>query len=104
VNDRGEIVGWSYDDSARDYHAFSYTPSRGMVDLGTLSGSASQATAVNDHGQIVGWSATADGSTDPFSYTRSGRMVDVGGGEAMGVTDSGVIVGWSGGEALVFAP
>ena len=40
VNDRGEIVG-SSDTASGLQHAFSYTPSGGMIDLGTLPGGSS---------------------------------------------------------------
>ena len=42
VNDSGEVVGWS-DTPAGDQHAFSWTASGGMVDLGTLPGYAGSA-------------------------------------------------------------
>src|SRR4029077_12146300 len=40
--------------------AFLWTPSGGIVDLGTLGGTQSSATAVNANGQVVGSAFTAD--------------------------------------------
>jgi uncharacterized repeat protein (TIGR01451 family) len=95
VNDGGQVVGQSQD------HAFSWTPSGGMIDLGTLGGSSSAAAAVNDSGQVVGYSSTAgDSETHAFSWTPSGGMIDLGtlGGSssvALAVNDSGQVVGYS---------
>src|ERR1700736_5767490 len=49
------------------------------VDLGTLGGSNSIATAVNDRGQVVGYSRTAgDAESHAFSWTATEGMVDLG--------------------------
>lgn len=69
------------------------------VDLGTLGGSASRATAISDRGMVVGDSTTADGQTHAFLW-RHGVMTDLGtlGGDfstAMAVNDAGHVVGES---------
>ena len=98
VNDRGQVVGFTYLPNDTEVHAFSWTQAGGMVDLGTLGGYSSQAIAVNDSGQIVGWAFTADGTTHAFSWTQAGGMVNLGslGGTYSGanaVNASGQIVG-----------
>ena len=75
------------------------------VDLGTLGGSSSHASAVNESGQVVGSSNTSKTASgyEPehaFSWTQGGGMVDLGtlGGissAAVAVNDSGQVVGSS---------
>jgi probable HAF family extracellular repeat protein len=82
INNRTEAVGGSG-------HAFLWTATAGMVDLGTLGGRTSCANDVNDLGCIVGVSQT--GGTDArglpvtraFLRTPDGNMLDLGtlGGE-----------------------
>ena len=48
-----------------------------VVDLGTLGGSNSRATAVNASGHIVGTSQTATGEEHAFLWTPNGGMVDL---------------------------
>jgi probable HAF family extracellular repeat protein len=84
-------VGWSLNSS--NYHAFSWTLTGGMTDLGTHSGNYSYATAVNDLGQAVGISGS-----HAFSWTPAGGMTDLGalGGNysyAMAVSGSGQAAG-----------
>jgi probable HAF family extracellular repeat protein len=72
INDNGQVVGNSN-------HAFSWTASGGMVDLGTLTdGTFSYANAINDNGQVVGNSYTGSGETHAFSWTAGAGMVDLG--------------------------
>jgi uncharacterized membrane protein len=47
-----------------EFHAFSWTQAGGIVDLGTLGGTHSNALAVNANGQIVGDAATAGDAAD----------------------------------------
>lgn len=65
--------------AAFDTHAFLWTASAGIVDLGTLGGSSSTATAVTDSGVVIGHSMTAgDSETHPFVWTQATGMVDIG--------------------------
>src|SRR2546427_12260899 len=48
------------------------------IDLGTLGGVFSSASAINANGQVVGGSQTADGTYHAFSWTAAGGMVDLG--------------------------
>jgi probable HAF family extracellular repeat protein len=72
-----------------------------IVDLGTLGGDTSNATAINDHGQVAGWSDTAGGNRHAFLYG-SGVIQDLGtltGGSdsyATALNDRGQVVGYSG--------
>jgi probable HAF family extracellular repeat protein len=52
-------------------------PTYSAVDLGTLGGSWSQATAINHKGQVVGFSQTASGEEHAFLWT-NGVMTDLG--------------------------
>ena len=52
-------------------HAFSWTNADGMVDLSTLGGTNSYASAVNSRGQVVGGSNVAgDGATHAVLWDR----------------------------------
>ena len=57
-------------------HAFSWTPAGGMVDLGTLGGTCSDATAVNASGQVVGFSTTAGRRRAPCVLVDAGGRDD----------------------------
>ncbi|NLU79666.1 HAF repeat-containing protein [Micromonospora sp. HNM0581] len=76
------------------------------VDLGTLGGAASAATATNDRGTVVGWSMTADGARHAFLW-RHGTMTDLGvlpghvESTAVDVNERGEVVGTSTGPELV---
>jgi probable HAF family extracellular repeat protein len=71
-----------------------------VVDLGTLGGKDSWASAINDSGQVVGGSYLAgDQNNHAFLY-KDGKMTDLGtlGGTssvARGINKSGQVVGWS---------
>ncbi|MFZ0035712.1 MAG: NlpC/P60 family protein [Sedimentisphaerales bacterium] len=104
INNVGEIVGWSNADGGWA-HAFKYTGSGPMQDLGTLGGDSSEACAVNNSGQIVGCSTDGkDGNWHAFISTGSGPMQDLGGliapssawtlYVATAINDKGQIVGY----------
>ena len=70
-----------------------------VMNLGTLGGLTSTATAVNTLGQVVGYSETAAGETHAFLFS-GGAMTDLGtlGGVysvATGINASGQVVGYS---------
>jgi probable HAF family extracellular repeat protein len=75
-------------------------PAYGLVDLGTLGGTYSEALGINASGQVVGGSEVANGNLHAFLYS-GGKMTDLGvfaGGsqsEATAINTSGQIAGWS---------
>jgi probable HAF family extracellular repeat protein len=87
-----------------DSHAFCWTSSTGIVDLGTLGGATSIATALSSDGTtIVGVSdASGQGGAHAFRWTAASGMIDLGtlgGGSqsrATGVSaDGSVVIGYS---------
>ncbi len=104
INNLGQVVGYA-DTYTRYSHAFLYTGSGPLVNLGSFGGdySVSVATAINNSGMVVGYSDTGSGGTPQhaFLYTQTGGMQDLGtlGGaasEALAINNSGQIVGWAG--------
>jgi probable HAF family extracellular repeat protein len=114
INSSGAVVGCSDTANSEGYpctgtgagqHAFYWTKSGGLEDLGTLSGgNISGAIGINDANQVVGYSNTSTGlSTEynfiAFQWTSTGGMVNLGklsGGNsscAFQINSSGTIAG-----------
>jgi probable HAF family extracellular repeat protein len=101
INAAGEVVGYGDDDYYYS-HAFLYTGSGSVINLGSFGGdhSVSSAESINFSGMVVGYSDSS-GTGNPtraFLYTQSGGMKDLGtlGGptsRAVCINDSGQIVG-----------
>src|SRR2546423_11174985 len=75
------------------------TSSYEIVDLGTLGGDFSSATAINQSGQVVGTASTADGTKRAFLWSL-GTMRDLGslGGSnshAAAINSTGKVAGWA---------
>lgn len=96
INNKGQIVGWSYNDTAVNTHAVIFHDGT-LTDLGTLDGIDSYARDINSSGEIVGASSMS-GILHPFLY-KDNKMVDLGtlGGssQAFAINDAGDIVGYS---------
>ena len=112
INDRGQIVGWSYTDSTPNpvtgiptQHPFLWEDGR-MRDLGTLGGTRAAVGAfagpgggaINNRGQVIGTSNLAGDETHhPFLWEH-GVLRDLGtlggpSGEAYWINDAGDVVG-----------
>ncbi len=108
VNELDQAVGLSETDAfvndAFVIHAFRWTATTGMVDIGTLFGpsGSSEATAVNERGRIAGLSITPDGTIQhAFVWDEPTGMHDLGTfpgdaqSEAHGINSRGQIAGIS---------
>jgi probable HAF family extracellular repeat protein len=99
INDSGQVVGASWTGSQQlPTHAFLYSGSGPMIDLGTLGGGDfSEALGINASGQVVG-----DSNGLAFLYSGSGPMQDLNDlippglwtlSKAVAINDRGQIVG-----------
>jgi probable HAF family extracellular repeat protein len=77
INNQGQVVGVSDLPGDKTFHAFLWTRSTGMQDLGTVAGDvASLAIAINDAGDVVG--ASLDQQFNPRAFIRrNGVMTDL---------------------------
>jgi probable HAF family extracellular repeat protein len=93
INSNGAVVGCSDTANSEGYpctgtgagqHAFYWTKSGGLKDLGTLpNGNISGALGINDAGQVVGYSNTSTGLLTEFNFTAfewssTGGMINLG--------------------------
>jgi probable HAF family extracellular repeat protein len=102
VSANGSVVVGQWRNPAGQMHAFRWTETSGMQDLGTLGGGRSEAYDVSADGSVVvGESRNFAGRQRAFRWTAENGMQDLGtlGGEeseAYGVSADGrVVVGWA---------
>jgi probable HAF family extracellular repeat protein len=99
VNKEGQVVGCSTTTDGT-IHAFLWSVSGGMQDLGTLSaGDNSFALGINGSGEVVGYSQSAS-TTNAFIWTTTNGMQNLGtlGGnfaQAYAINDAGQVTGYS---------
>jgi probable HAF family extracellular repeat protein len=83
INERGDVVGFANvpggsTPGSFNAHAFLWTASRGMRDLGTLRGDVlSQALGINERRQVVGLSCTAGFASCRAFLWQDGIMIDL---------------------------
>lgn len=100
LNEAHDIVGWG-NTSGGARHAFIWTWTGGMRDLGTLPGMiSSEAFGVNVASRVIGVSRASGVSERAFQWTPRGGMRDLGtlGGTfaaAFAISDRGLIVGYA---------
>jgi len=100
INDAGQVIGMFTVNSNFDNHAFIWTASTGMVDLGVPVSSNTYAASINNSGMVVGTYYSSTGGYHGFLWTQAGGVQDLGslgvqevsGG---GINDSGEVVGES---------
>jgi probable HAF family extracellular repeat protein len=97
INDKGQIVGYSYGGGDfTNVRAFLYSDGR-MQDIGTLDADpVSVALAINKRGQIVGYTFNPSTAKQRGFLYQNGQMIDLspmGIDSANGINDDGVIVG-----------
>jgi probable HAF family extracellular repeat protein len=111
INERGEVVGWSYANSvptnacipgfAFVTGSFIWDKENGMRDLGSLGGTCTTASDMNDHGQIVGFSNLPGDLSEHGFLWNNGTFQDLGGslgGDFLGpfaINDTGEAVGFA---------
>jgi probable HAF family extracellular repeat protein len=105
INDNGQIVGYDWNPTRSETHAYLWQNGQG-TDLGTLpGGSYSSATAVSSNGTILGDSEIYD-PTSPYPYQdhavlwQNGAITDLGAlsgwySYASNVNNNGTVCGWS---------
>lgn len=97
VNDSRQVVGCFYD-SARRNHAFFWSQSTGMIDLGL-----GYADGINSSGVVTG-TALVGGVYEAFTWKLGESMNYLGRGSAYAINDSGLVAGWSPDGLTVWKP
>jgi probable HAF family extracellular repeat protein len=113
MNAAGQVVGWAQT-SGGSSHAYSWTKSGGMVDLGTFGGTSSGATSVNALGQVVGGAnIVGDAASHAFIYDGSlkdlndlvrNKPADMELFQAYYLTDAGLMVAWTNVGMVLLSP
>jgi probable HAF family extracellular repeat protein len=107
VNNRREIAGSKYSDTAINVKAFYWSRASGMRDIGHLGGGDAFMQNFNDRGEIVGESNTAAGIYHAFIWSLENGMLDLtpnGWGVAKVVNNSGLVMGISDAGPCLWKP
>ncbi|MGA8480724.1 MAG: DUF6600 domain-containing protein, partial [Chthoniobacterales bacterium] len=98
LNDKGEVVGYSF--QGDDYQAFLFSyADKSMTQIGSLGGKLNAACAINSAGQVTGYSQDENGNLLAFVFSRNAPIASLGtldGGatsEAFGINNRGEVVG-----------
>jgi len=103
INNKGQVAGSSFAGGVE--HAFIWSPSAGMTDLGLLCGAdkPSRANGLNESGLVVGWCTNGNGLKRAVLWNPSANtMTELGSlpgfccSVAADISDNGLIVGTSG--------
>ncbi len=95
VNDAGVVVGFNTYNNGSGDRAYMWTPTGGMVDLGS-----GDAFAINDNGIIVG----SDGNSSVY-WTLDGQVHDIGeAGTATAINKHNQIIGQNGFGSYIWSP
>jgi probable HAF family extracellular repeat protein len=99
INQKGQIVGWSFTSGNSEIHATRWDD-KTAIDLGTLGGYQSQATDINEFNQTVGWSFVGGGGSVHATLWNGELATDLGtlGGSssyAYAINNNGIAVGTS---------
>src|SRR5271166_3800752 len=70
INDAGQVIGMFTVNSNFDNHAFIWTASTGMVDLGVPVSSNTYAASINNSGMVVGTYYSSTGGYHGFLWTQ----------------------------------
>ena len=94
VNNSGQVIGYSRIPAIRARHAFLWTATSGMVDLGTFGGTQQLRDGRSTAAVTLSAAAFApDELNHAFLWTPTDGMVDLGAGVAYAVNDHGQVVG-----------
>jgi probable HAF family extracellular repeat protein len=99
INSSNQIAG-TFETMQGDLLGFFWSPSAGMVQLGTLGGPLSTSRAINSRGQIVGQAMDAGGHLNAFLWSAGRGMTQAGDSSsiaAVDINDSGEIAFLRGG-------
>ena len=108
INERGQVVGYSYTGSTQTgvcfplaTSSFLWEKGKGMVDLGGFGGTCTAATDLNNQGQVVGLSTVTGDSFQRAFIWEHGLIHDLGG--SLGGKSTGAFVMNDKGQAVGFA-
>ncbi|HUG43539.1 MAG TPA: hypothetical protein VMN76_04770 [Acidobacteriota bacterium] len=102
INDRGEVLIVATDEQKLT-RSYLWSPSEGWLDIGTLGGDFTRATALNSRGEVIGISEIAPERIRIFYWSRDTGIVNVGGQEAIALNEEGRVLGHSGSFSFLWS-